>query len=232
MKKSFPLKQISMSRVSVFFGRVIKCTVLIVFALTASLSQATTLSSDESLMPIPSDHFDLLKIADTAKLPNSSKIYVADVDANFDRDWLMQFQTETTKKYRSHIEEEYANMLKGHLIDKLKASGWTVVDSAQSGALTLKAEFKDLHINGPEKRSMQNIMVHSVGKASIVLTVEDTNQQPFLVIEDRRNAGGIAGGLMETDRAMNYSLFSKLARQWSATFVAYLDLSTPGIARQ
>lgn len=74
------------------------------------------------------------------------------------------------------------------------------------------------------------MLVKNIGQSSIVIVVNDVDNQPMFVIEDKRNAGGLANNFIETDNAINFTWFNKLVENWVSTFVVYLDMSTSEIS--
>lgn len=193
---------------------------------------AANIHNQVALNPIESAHFDSFKVADTAALPLARKIFIQETSVNFSDDWLKQFKKTTNKRYREGIQNRYAKMLEKKLKENLVKAGWTIVERSQTDALTVNAQFKDLHITAPDTVNLRHKLIYSVGKVVILLEVQDTNNKPFFTLEDRGNAGGVTGSLFETDRALNYSIFSQLANSWASNFVIYLDLSMDALANQ
>ncbi len=182
--------------------------------------------STEGLEAIGTPHFDSLKVAEDAVIPVSRKVYISDIKANFARDWMNTYRSDTTKHYRNKVLNDYSKALKAHLVDRLTLSGWDVVDTYENGALIVNAQIKDLFITGPEKLTREHVLVRNIGQSSIVINVEGANKQTMFEIEDRRDAGGLDSVFIETDNAMNYSWFSQLMKDWAGKFVIYLDMST------
>lgn len=195
------------------------------------LSHVANAELPSKLAAIESEHFDSFMVADKAEIPKGKKIFIESSTVSFDDAWLRKFKGKTTQHYRERIQKNYAIMFKEHLTTKLESAGWVVVDSAQADALTLSGHFKDLYINAPDTVSFNHDMVYSVGETSIVLEVKGTDSEAFFTIEDRRNAGGISGGLFETERALNYAFFSRLTETWAVNFVVYLDMSVDALAQ-
>ncbi|WP_395344984.1 hypothetical protein PN836_009355 [Ningiella sp. W23] len=207
-----------------------------IFGLLVLLLPSITLASDNQdedwLKALKSDSFDSFMVADSVALPSSKKIFIEDVSVSFDKMWLRKFRNETGKRYQQRIQQRYALMLREHLEESLTAARWTLSNGPQQDALTLSAQFKDLDITGPQQSVKQHMLVRSVGKASIFLEVKGTDGKAFFTLEDRGDAGGLSGQLFETDPAMNYSMFSKLADTWASNFVAYLNITTETVMGQ
>ena len=204
---------------------------MLLFVLPSSVFASITQPTN-TLNSINSEHFDSFMVADAAELPMVKKIFIEESKVSFDRDWLKKFRFATHKRYRESIQKKYSKMLTSQLKDSLVDAGWTVVDKPQDDALTVIAQFKDLHITAPDTVNRQNKLVYSVGKVAISLEVKGTDDQLFFALEDYGNAGGITGSLFETERALNYSIFNRLASKWANNFVVYLDLSMDALAQE
>lgn len=207
----------------------VSASLCILFFSSFSLHAETPASLE--LAAIDSEHFDSFMVADNAKIPSSKKIFIEDTSVSFDNAWLKKFKSKTSPRYREKIKKTYSLMFKEHLTTSLEKAGWTVMHSAQEDAFTLTGHLKDLYITAPDTVNFTHDMVNSVGETSILLEVKGTDSEAFFTIEDRRNAGGIAGGLFETERALNYAFFSRLTQTWASNFVVYLDLSVNAVAQ-
>lgn len=215
-----------------FRGQFSKCFlfVCLFLAVGARPSIASVQDIEYPLLSISTEHFDSFRIADNAVLPSSRKVYLGDISVNFDSDWLKKFKGKVTSSYQNRIERDFSQMLREHVKNSLLAYGWTVVNEYEDGVLTIKAELLDLYISGPKTLNKQHVMVGSAGSSSIVIQVVGLDKRTFIEIEDKRQAGGVSGQLVEIDSTVNYSLFSKLTENWAKIFVAYLNISTPELS--
>ncbi len=203
-------------------------TILSCFIACAAIPAHASLKyKSNTLDPIDAPHFISFAIAQHAALPKSKKISIDDIAVSFDKEWLFKFKGKTSSKYRSNIINNYQQMLRQQIEAKLVNAGWQIVDKNSGEGLSVKAQLKDLYIEGPESLKREHVLVRTIGKSSIVIELIGVDNNPIFLIEDSRYTGSISGNLIETDRAMNYSWFNKLMGSWATNFVEYLDMSTP-----
>lgn len=211
-----------------YFSKKMRLLILVVIASFASPSFALMGQEHQGLDSIPNSHFDSFRVSENAKLPKSKRIFINDVSANFDKEWLVKFNKKTTKEYQEKVLQDYSQMLKQNIKAKLVSSGWDVMDSYEEGSIVMSAQLKNLYINGPEKLNRQHMLVKNIGKSSIEIVVNGADNQPIIIIEDKRNARGDSF-FIEANNATNFSWFNRLTENWATVFVAYLDMTTSQI---
>jgi hypothetical protein len=72
------------------------------------------------------------------------------------------------------------------------------------------------------------MLVKHVGQSSIEIIVNGADNQPIIIIEDKRHARA-DGFFIEANNATNYSWFYRLTENWATVFVEYLDITTSEI---
>ncbi len=177
----------------------------------------------KALELISNPHFDVLRIADSALIPSSRKIYIGDIGASFSSSWIKEFKGQTTSRYRNQILDEYSQALKNNIKQKLLLSGWQVFEQAEPGTLILKAKLTDLYIYGPQKQTREHILVKTIGQSTVSFIVEGIDQQAIMEMQDHRVAGSASNHFIEVDKGINYSRFNSLMQAWATHLVMYVD---------
>lgn len=179
---------------------------------------------DSSLESIEGTSFDTFKVADGIKFPASRKVYIEIVEASFSKDWIKEFKTKTSRRYRDKTLQKYAETFRSHLGNKLANSGWILLSEPEEGAMKITAKLSNVHINGPSSVDMMNALVLNIGRSGIELIIRDADNNPALHIQDYGLAGSPSDSLIETNKAMNFVGFNKLLYGWANNVTVYLNL--------
>lgn len=216
---------------SFHFLNVIRAAALC-FGLASLLLAPTPASANETtanaLAPFENPHFDVLLVADDIVLPNSRRIFIAQPEVTFSKEWMRQFKRSTSAEYRDRTISDYAIELRKRLQKKLADTGWQVVETQQEDALLVEAMLTNLHINAPDSISIKSSLVQRIGTGELKIKLVGLDGNVILKASDIAAAGSGAGRLIEADNAANFNWFSRLMGAWAAQFAMYTNAVAGG----
>ena len=200
-----------------------KCKESLVFALCACLVILTMNASAGELESLTVPGLEKFLVATEFQLPLSRKIYVAEPRVSFAKDWLRLFTSETTRAYRASIKKKYGETLRKELRKALKDAGWEISGKPGDNIIKLNADLIDLYINQPEKITVREVLITTVGKAGIELLFQTSDAQLFMQMIDHRNTRGVVLGTVLANRGTNHRYFKMLMSDWSTLAAFYLN---------
>ena len=197
---------------------------LCVFGLATYSNALFAVTEGARLASIEGTSFNTFELADDINFPATRKVYIEPIEANFSKQWMRKYRSETSRSYRDTTLQKFAESFRSHLIDKLSESGWNVLSAPEEGAIKVNAKLLDIYINGPDTLNMTTALVLYIGKSSLELTIQDANNQLVLRIKDNQIAGSPSESYFETNNAMNLSRFDKAFYGWANNFTVFLNI--------
>ena len=192
-------------------------------SLESSVPKNKQSNTESYLEPVNVPGLDQFLVASEFQLPLAKKIYLKDVQASFAKDWLRQFTSETTRAYRKSIVKKYADTMRKQLEEALIEAGWEVVKKPGENTVLLSARLLDIYINQPEKISVREVLITTVGRAGIELSFQTSDAKPFLKMIDHGNTRGVVLGTVLANRGTNHRYFKMLMSNWADVAAFYLN---------
>lgn len=153
------------------------------------------------------------------------KVYIADVDVEFDEQWVRDFSGQGYGSYKKRIAQSYGEKLKDALSEALvNTSSFVVVDQRQADALVFLPKLTHLYIATPEAKGIRDTVLTVAGRAAVDITVySPRDKQVWALFVDKRGTGRIpaAEATMQA-RIVNEKAFTRLFEHWSQIVVDYL----------
>lgn len=194
-----------------------------VFFLGIALFIAASSLNANALEAMDSEEFDEFYLASSFKTPTTREIYIPSPKVSFSDLWLLEFENETTRRYRRVIKKNYAKALKKELGMALKKQGWKVVARPTGKSLELTAHLHDLHILAPEQTPGKvAIILRNVGSAAVTLELKSPSGSHLMKIVDHEMTPDIVGSPL-ANRSYNFVYFKKLMVNWANMSSGYIE---------